>query len=148
MSEKRFAFDSSLITHHSSLLLVLVLLIAPACRSRQQITPQELASYAGRISFSNLKVGVSENMAKQTVYYLDGVVTNGGNRSVMELAVNATFRDIDGNVITQQQAQVITARRKPLAAGEARTMRLGFENIAPGWNQAPPSLDIVKLQLE
>ncbi|MGH8246878.1 MAG: hypothetical protein ACREUU_10645 [Gammaproteobacteria bacterium] len=128
--------------------LALAVSMSAACRSRPELSAQDIANYAGRVTFSNLRVGASENIAKQTVYYLDADVKNGGDRTITQMTVNASFRSIEGQVIARQPAVVVHPQRKALAAGESRSVRLGFEGIPDTWNRAAPALEITRLMLD
>ena len=122
--------------------------MAMGCRAKPQLSDRDVANYAARVSFSNFRLGVSENMAGQTVYYVDAVVKNGGDRTINELVVNASFRDLDGQVVFRDRATVIGARRPALGPGESRQFRMGFEGIPASWNRTAPELQITHLVLE
>lgn len=128
--------------------LGLAVLLGAGCRAKPELSALDIANYAARISFSNFRVGVSENMVGSKVYYVDAVVKNGGDRTIAALEVNAAFRDLDGQVVFQQAATAISERRKALGPGQSRRVRLGFEGIPESWNQAAPQLEIARLVLE
>ena len=123
-------------------------LILAACGARQELTAQEIANYAGLVRFSSFKVGVSENMAGHSLYYIDAVVQNGGDRTITELRVNAGFRDVDGQVVFKDAALVIHPRRRGLGPRESRGVRMGFEGVPATWNRAAPDIEIIHLAFE
>ena len=132
----------------SHLALCLALLLGTGCRARPELSARDIANYAPRITFSNFRVGVSENMAGHTIYYVDAVVKNGGDRTIRELSVDASFRDLDGLVVFRERAAVISPRRKALGPGESREFRMGFEGLPASWNRSAPNLEIAHLVVE
>ena len=127
---------------------ILAALAFGGCARQQEATARDIANYAGQIRFSNFKVGVSENMAGHSIYYIDAVVQNGGNRSVAELRINARFRDVDGQVVFRDGTTVIHPKRRALSAGESREVRLGFEGVPAAWNRAAPDIEITHIAFE
>ena len=122
--------------------------LGAGCRPRPEVSARDVANYAPRITFSNFKVGLSENMAGQKIYYIDGVVRNGGDRTITALGVAARFRDLDRQVVLRDVATIVHARRTPLGPGESRSFRIGFEGVPDSWNHAAPDLEITHLALE
>lgn len=118
------------------------------CGKKQETPPEEAAQYAGKISFSNFRMSAAENMAGNAVYEITANVTNGGDRTVKLLQVNALFRDSLGQVILQEPATVVNERRGPLGPHQSRDFRMGFEGIPESWTRAAPELQITKLELQ
>ncbi len=124
------------------------MLLAPLLLSSCHSTPATNLDYAPKIAISNLRMSSAENFAKQTIYYMDATVKNNGNRTVTSLDAQAQFRNLDNQVIFKDTAGIITERRLPLAPGESRDYRVGFEGIPDGWNQRPPDLTITRIELK
>ena len=59
-------------------------------------------AYAANIKLSGLKTSAAENFVGATVSYLDGTVTNAGDKTVTHVAVTVTFKDDLGQVAQQE----------------------------------------------
>ncbi len=118
------------------------------CRPRPELSARDVANYAPRISFSKFRLSAEENLAGHTVFYIDAVVKNGGDRTIVALEVSARFRDRDGQLVLREPATVVRDKRKPLGPGEWREFRMGFEGIPNSWDRTAPRLEITRLVLE
>ena len=130
------------------LLLCLAAFLFWGCRPSPELSPRDIANYATRISFSNFRLSARENMVGQTVYYVAGEVSNGGDRTITLLEVNVSFRDDLSHVVLRERTRVISPGHVPLGPGESRQFRMGFEEIPDTWNRVSPDLEITRLELE
>lgn len=128
--------------------LCLAAMLGVGCRSRSELSPQDIANYAPRISFSNFRLSAEENLFGQTVYYIKAVVKNGGDRTITVLEVDARFRDSVGQIVLREPATVSGGQRPPLGPGQSREFRMGFEGVPASWNRIAPELAITRLVLE
>src|SRR5215470_10665788 len=55
--------------------------------------PAEPPAYAASLTFSDLKASAAQNFVGATVNYLDGTVTNTGDKTVIAAVVRVTFQD-------------------------------------------------------
>src|SRR5712692_4524130 len=73
----------------------LVLLIAGAglflTRGDNAPVPTSPDAYAARLQISDIKMSRAENLAGGTVTYIDGKITNTGDKIVTDARVEATF---------------------------------------------------------
>src|SRR5229473_6450192 len=64
-------------------------LIFRAERKKPAVPP----AYAAHLKFSDLKTSAAQNFVGATVSYLDGTVTNTGDKTVSHAVVQVTFKD-------------------------------------------------------
>ncbi|MGH9805118.1 MAG: hypothetical protein ACRD4D_08085 [Candidatus Acidiferrales bacterium] len=94
----------------------------------------ETVAYARAIGFDQLELSRWQNFLGQSVIYLDGRVTNGGNRSLRALELTIEFLDPYNQVVLRESFRPIGAprpspadpRSAPLAPGESRAFRAAF----------------------
>jgi hypothetical protein len=105
-------------------------------------------AYAPQITFGSFDLSRTTNFLNQQVTNIAGAVTNGGQRTVLEMEVSMEFRDIGQNVILREKQRMFGSKEKPLQSLEKRAFQLNFENIPDGWNQVPPAFSITGLRLQ
>ena len=71
---------------------VVVAVLALIFRSQQK-KPDAPPVYAAHLKFSDLKMSAAQNFVGATVNYLDGTVTNTGDKTVTHAVVQVTFKD-------------------------------------------------------
>jgi hypothetical protein len=123
----------------------------------QQPKPSAPPAYAANIKFSDLKASAAQNFVGATVNYLDGTVTNAGDRTVSHATLQITFKDDMGQTAQREEAPVRVLRTggpydeavdlstSPLAPGQSQPFRLTFENISAQWNHAYPDIQITQI---
>lgn len=109
---------------------------------------QQAVAYADQLSVGELRMSAEENFLGQQVIYLDGKLTNRGNKTIRRLQVRLFFRDSLNQVVLREDQEVIKARSASLAPGEAREFRLLFDRIPDSWNQQVPQFQLVALELQ
>ncbi|MGA2354790.1 MAG: DUF2393 family protein [Terriglobales bacterium] len=132
---------------------IVVAILALIFRSEGKKPPAPPA-YAGNLKFSDLKTSAAQNFVGATVNYLDGVITNTGDKTVIHAVVRITFKDDMGQTAQREELPIHVLRtggpydeavdfnQSPLAPGESKPFRLIFENISAQWNHAYPDLQI------
>jgi hypothetical protein len=115
----------------------------------------EQQAYGEKIEIGRLELSRWANFLGQEVVYLDGVVTNQGDRSIVAVDVTLEFKDPYGQVVLRQTIRPIGERlstfgapQGPLPAGESRSFRAGFEHMPADWNQGGPEVTISGLLLQ
>jgi hypothetical protein len=116
--------------------------------------PVEPPAYAAHLRFSDMKTSAAQNFVGATVSYLDGVITNAGDKTVIHAVVQITFKDDMGQTAQREEIPIHVLRTggpydeavdlalSPLAPGESKPFRLIFENISAQWNHAYPDLQV------
>jgi hypothetical protein len=136
-----------------AIVAVIVGILALILRSDQK-KPAEPSIYAANLKFSDLKASAAQNFAGATVSYLDGIITNTGNQTVIHAMVQVTFRDDMGQTAQRNELPIHVLRiggpydeavdlnLSPLAPGQSKPFRLTFENISNQWNHAYPDMQV------
>jgi hypothetical protein len=113
--------------------------------------------YADDMAISDPHLSTAHNFVGGTVYYIEGSITNAGDKTVTGLRMEAIFRNSLGQVVQKevQPLMLLHARpgyddaipvsAAPLAPKTHRDFRLAFEHISNDWNQGYPELRIVKV---
>lgn len=138
---------------------VLLLLIATVAwygrKSGEPTTPAAPNPYIANLAISDLKMHAAESFVGATVTYLDGKLTNQGDRTVTHTLAEVVFRDSLAQVILRDQRplqvlvwqgpdrNVVDMRSAPLAPGASADFRLTFEHIPADWNRQYPEMRIV-----
>jgi hypothetical protein len=138
------------------LLGVVVAILALILRSEQP-KPAAPPAYAVNLKFLNLQTSAAQNFVGATVSYLDGTVSNTGEKTVSHAVVQITFKDDMGQTAQREEVPIRVLRTggaydeavdlsvSPLAPGQSKPFRLTFENISAQWNHAYPDLQITQM---
>ena len=138
---------------------VLVVLLALgalilAGRSARSTAASSVDPYVKNLQLSDFKLSQAENFVGGNVTYLEGKVTNAGNKTLSAAQVRVIFKNSLDEVAQSENLtlMVITARQpyidtaplnaQPLKAGESRDFRLTFEHVTADWNGAMPEVSV------
>jgi hypothetical protein len=114
--------------------------------------------YAASLKLSDFKMSAAENFVGATVSYVDGTVTNAGDKIVTHVVVEVTFKDDMGQLAQREEIpmQVLKADGpypeavdfsvSPLGPGQSKSFRLTFESISAQWNRQYPEIQIADVQ--
>lgn len=105
-------------------------------------------SYAGNVHFQNLELSESDNMLNEKFTYLDGVISNGGARSIEAMEILVEFHDPFNQMILRETHRVISAPAVPLGPGKQREFQITFEHLPAEWNQQYPTIRVTGLVLQ
>ena len=120
-------------------------------------TTASIDPYAARLSFSNIHLSQASNFAGDQLTYVDGTVTNHGNRTVTALRVQVQFANDDGQPPQSQEVPLSLIRTRepyvdtepvsaaPLKPGTSQDFRLIFDSVSPEWNQQNPAIKVASL---
>ncbi len=140
-----------------AIVVIVVAVLAIVGRSGR-VAPTQPPAYAAKLQLSDMKMSAAQNFVGATVTYLDGKITNTGDKTVTRAIVQATFMNSLGQVVQRetQPIHVLTTgttggiytdavdlSTAPLAPGQSRPFRLTMEHISADWNNAAPGLQIV-----
>ena len=126
----------------------------------EQKKPVPPPAYAANLKFSDLKTSAAQNFVGATVSYLDGSITNTGDKTVTHAVVQVTFKDELGQTAQREELPMRVLRTggaydeavdlslSPLAPGQSEPFRLTFENISAQWNHAYPDVQITQVSVK
>lgn len=133
--------------------VVVIAIIALLSRSEPKSakTPHP---YISNIKLSNIKMSAAENFVGASVTYIDGTITNTGDKTLTRVMVHVTFKDSMGQVAQTEDVPLhvlqtggpypdaVDLNVSPLAPGQSKPFRLTFESISAQWNHEYPELQI------
>ncbi len=139
--------------------VAVALAIAFALRTPPR-APAQIHPYAANIQLSNIKMSAAQNFVGATVTYIDGTLTNAGDRTVTHAVAHVIFRD-EMNQIAQAEdislrvlqtggpyLDAVDLGASPLAPGQSKPFRLTFEHVTGQWNQNYPELKVTDVVLK
>jgi hypothetical protein len=125
---------------------------------RAQDASQTPDPYASQLTIGNLQMSEATNFAGGKVTYVDGMITNKGDKTVTGVNVLVTFHN-DIAEPPQQTPMPLTLIRTrdpyvdtepvsaaPLKPGDAHEFRLIFDHVSPTWNQQYPAIQPTRVQ--
>ena len=119
----------------------------------------EIPPYARYLQVSNLAMSQAQNFVGATVTYIDGVLSNAGDRTVTHVVVRVTFKDLYDQVAQIEEVPIkvlqtagpypdtVDLSLTPVAPGQSKPFRLIFEHLSGQWNHAYPRLEITEVRL-
>ena len=124
---------------------------------KQAKTP---SPYIAQLKLSDFKMSAAENFIGATVSYIDGSITNTGNKTVTHVMVEVNFEDSMGQVAQREDLPLRVVRTNgaylepvdlniaPLAPGQTEPYRLTFDSISAQWNHQYPDITITDVQVK
>ena len=116
--------------------------------------------YASNLKISNVKMSAAENFVGASVTYIDGTVTNTGDKTVTHAMVRVIFRNSMGQVVgdeimplhvlqtTGPYLDTVDLSVSPLAPGQSKPFRLTFEHISSDWNHEEPEIQVTDVTVK
>jgi hypothetical protein len=114
--------------------------------------------YAGQLQISDVKMAVAQNFVGGAVTYVDGKITNAGEKTVSGAVAEVIFRNSLGEVVQREQIpirvlvfqgpdrNILDLRSAPLKPGASADFRLTIEGtISADWNQGYPEVRIASV---
>src|SRR5579864_5080793 len=142
-----------------AVVVAIVGIVAIVLREAPRVTPGP-PPYVASLKFSDLKMSQAQNFVGATVTYIDGTLTNAGDKAVTHAVVQVTFKDLYNQVAQIENVPVkvlqtggpyldtVDISVSPLAPGQSKPFRLIFEHLSEQWNQAYPDLQITDVTVK
>ena len=142
--------------------VTLVVLVAGAVAFllRAQPKPAPAAHpYAAHLAVSELKMSQAANFVGTNITYLDGILSNTGDKTVTHAVARVTFENSLEQVVQTDDLpfdllltsgpypDTVDLKAAPLSPAQSKPFRLTFEHVSADWNHAYPKIDILDLTL-
>jgi hypothetical protein len=127
-------------------------------RPAKQPAAPAIDPYAEDLRISDLKLSAATNFVGASVSYLDGKITDVGDKTVTGATVEVIFRNSMGQVVQRETQSlmlyhtglagfpdVAPLSAAPLMPNQTRDFRLTFEHISSDWDQGYPELRFVRI---
>jgi Protein of unknown function (DUF2393) len=116
--------------------------------------------YAVNLKLSDFKMSAAENFVGATVSYVDGTITNAGDKTVTKAMVEVQFKDDMGQLAQREELPLRALKTtgpypepvdlsvSPLTPGQSQAFRLTFESISAQWNRQYPEIRITDVAVK
>jgi hypothetical protein len=153
--------ESHLIPILLGIILVIIVVGLVAFLGREKPKAQSsLHPYAANVRLTDLKMSAAENFVGANVTYLDGTVTNDGEKTVTRAMVHIVFNDAVGQTaqVEDQPIRVVTTvgpyadavdlSTAPLAPGQSKPFRITLEHVSSAWDREYPAMQVTDVTLK
>jgi len=142
-----------------ALVIVVVGIIALLTRGSPRSTAVP-HPYAAKLKLSDLKMSAAENFVGASVTYIDGTVTNTGDKTVTHAIVHVAFKNSLGEIAQAEDVPLhvlqtsgpypdaVDLSLSPLVPSQSKPFRLTFEHISSDWNQAYPDVQVTDVSVK
>ena len=115
-------------------------------------------AYASKLQITDLKMSQAQNFVGANVTYVDGTLTNIGDKTVTHVVVHVTFKDAYGQVAQIEDVPIrllqtsgpypdtVDLAISPLTPGQSKAFRMIFEHVSEQWGQGYPELQIADVK--
>jgi hypothetical protein len=143
------------------IVIVVGFLIYSSRTSPDRVTQPKIISsaaqadpYASKLQVADVQLSAADNMLGGTATYIEGTVTNIGDKTVTGATIEVTFKNSLGEVVQRENEplwvvlsrepaiDVGTLSSEPLKPGAKCEFRLSFERLSADWNRQQPELRI------
>jgi hypothetical protein len=113
--------------------------------------------YAAKLPITNLQMSEATSFSGAKVTYIDGQITNTGDRTLTAISVQVGFHSDVGqfaqrlalplNFIRTREPYIDTepVSAAPIGPGQSRDFRLIFDTVPPDWNLQYPEIRVVSV---
>ncbi len=153
--------DSSRLIIGIALVVVIGGALAVAFLLRQPEKVAKPASpYIASLKLSDFKMSAAENFIGHTVSYVDGTITNAGDKTVTHAVVEVVFQDSMGQLAQREELPLQVIRTNgaylepvdlsvsPLGPGQTQPFRLTFDSISAQWNRQYPEIRVTDVAVK
>src|ERR1700757_1505547 len=147
--------DSSRLIIGIAVFVVIAGALAAAFLLREPPKAAKTASpYIANLKLSDFKMSAAENFIGHTVSYIDGSISNTGDKTVTRVMVEVNFLDSMGQLAQREELPLRVIRTNgaynepvdlnvaPLGPGQSAPYRLTFDSISQQWNRQYPQIRV------
>jgi hypothetical protein len=153
--------DSSGRTIAIAVVVVIVVAVVAAFLLRGKPKgPSGPPPYAANLKLSDLRLSAEQNFVGATISYVDGIVSNAGNKTVTRATVAVDFKDDMGQITQREELplqilkmsgpypEAVPFSTSPLDPGQNKPFRLTFESISTQWNHSYPDIQVTEVSVK
>jgi hypothetical protein len=116
----------------------------PVEDSPEMAAPAE--KYKSKLSFSELGLARGENYLGDAIYYVQGKVTNGGDRAVQRVEIVFKFMDSQNREVFRENRRALDYKGGgKLAPQQTSEFQVAFERVPDNWNYSLPEVEVSKV---
>lgn len=139
------------------LVVVAIVVIILVSRGGPSSDANHPSAYAASLHIDDLHMATAENFAGGSVTYIQGRITNSGNKKVTGATVQVLFKNSLGETAQKDTLPVMILlpntpyvdygpmRTAPLAPGQARDFRLTLEHVTADWDGQMPAVRVISV---
>ncbi len=140
--------------------VILIALVAAFLLRGQPRAASGPPAYAANLKLSDFKMSAAENFVGATVSYVDGTITNAGNKTVTHVMVEVQFKDDMGQIAQRENVplqvlkttgpypEAVDFSLSPLGPSQSKPFRLTFEGISAQWNRQYPDIQVTDVAVK
>ena len=153
--------DSSRLIIFIAVAAVIAVMLAVAFLLREPPkTAKAISPYTASLKLSDFKMSAAENFVGATVTYVDGTITNSGEKTVTRVVVEVTFKDDIGQLAQREDVplrvlktsgpypEAVDLNVAPLSPGQTQPFRLTLDSISTQWNRQYPEIRVTDLSVK
>lgn len=111
-------------------------------------------AYAAKLPVADIKMFEAENFVGGKAIYVEGKITNSGDKTVVGATVEATFKNSLDQIVQRESHSLMVVERRepavdlvalsalPLNPGDTKEFRMTFEHISADWNGQYPKVEV------
>ena len=116
--------------------------------------------YAASLTIGGLQMSEADSFAGGKVTYIDGQITNNGQKTLNAITVQVGFKNDLGQYglriavplslirTREPYVDVQSVSASPLKPGQQRDFRLIFDQVPPDWNMQYPDLRVINVRIQ
>jgi hypothetical protein len=123
-------------------------------RQRPDPNARKADPYLVNLKPSNLHISVGEDFAGNRITYVEGNITNTGDKKVTGATMEVRFKNLLGETVQQENLPVMvllykdpedygSLQQAPLAPGQTREFQLTLEHVTADWDHQLPQVKMV-----
>lgn len=139
------------------LVAVAIIVIILVARTSSSSHANLANPYVAKLQIDDVHMATAENFAGGSVTYIQGRITNTGDKKVTSASVQVLFKNSLGEIAQKETLPVLVVQpntpyvdygpmqRAPLGPGQARDFRLTLEHVTADWDGQIPTVKVVSV---